>query len=373
MDNVYRVTLTNDISPYEGFVSIPANMIMGEIQIEIDVPENGPITELSLENSSYQCAQRDNSWFVTLGAGDKPKSISLVGKTRYQETLFEFSLNIELIVYDLSTFYAINLQDSARKTLYFFEDEQEYRSETITKNNPICLGIETDNQANGFIFVFGNVSDVKNCQCIVSLEAANGNKSMQEIKQTDCFNEAFNTNNTIKEDVTEIILNWKPNNFLMQEKGLVKFAFQFYRLNKNGEYDFVLNTAPIYGYVHEGLNVIQGIGSNIYPSEIADLYSKYNSLLSDEDITDLDSFEDVKLYLQTLVPFNIGADSPTTEAPDNSKKTWYILAYNPGQKRYGYVPAAMLDKEVIHGQVWNVGDYTGIQLENLPQKDPELN
>ena len=68
-----------------------------------------------------------------------------------------------------------------------------------------------------------------------------------------------------------------------------------------------MNTAPIYGYVHEGLNVVQGIGSNIYPSEIADLYNKYNSLLDDEDITDLDSLEDIKLYLQTLVPYNLSS------------------------------------------------------------------
>lgn len=253
------------------------------------------------------------------------------------------------------------------KTCYDTENLQ------VSQNNPICLGIETDNQANDLMFVFNNASNVKNCQCIVSLEAANGNKSIQEIKYTDCSNNAFNPNNTIKENATEIVLNWKPNNFLMQEKGLVKFAFQFYRLNKNGEYDFVLNTAPIYGYVHEGINAMQGIGSNIYPSEIADLYSKYNSLLDDEDIADLDSFEDIKLYLQTLVPFNIGADEPTTDAPDNSTNTWYILAYNPVQKRYGYVPAAMLDKEVIHGQVWNAGDYTGIELTDLPEKVPELN
>ena len=264
----------------------------------------------------------------------------------------------------LSNVYKIDLSTSFR---YCYNN----KGIEISKENPFCLGLELDEKANKFRIKFVNTECVAGCQCIVSLEAANGNKSIQEIKQVDCSNGAFNTNNTIMENATEIILNWKPNNFLMQEKGLVKFAFQFYRLNINGEYDFVLNTAPIYGYVHEGINAMQGIGSNIYPSEIADLYSKYNSLLSDGNITDLDSFEDVKLYLQTLVPFNIGAEIPTSEVPDNaSKNQWHVLAYNPGQKRYGYVPAVMLDKEVIYGQIWNAGEYEGVELKDLPTPPP---
>lgn len=241
----------------------------------------------------------------------------------------------------------------------------------ISKENPFCLGLELDEKANNFRIKFVNAECVSECQCIVSLEAANGNKSIQEIKSVDCSEGTFNDNNTINEDVTEIVLNWKPNNFLMQEKGLVKFAFQFYRLNKNGEYDFVLNTAPIYGYVHEGLNVVQGIGSNIYPSEIADLYSKYNSLLNDEDIADLDSFEDIKLYLQTLVPYNL--DTKTQEAnTDDTSNSWYVLAYSPSQKRYSYVPTTKLGLDAIYGQIWNAGEYKGIEV-NIPQKEkPEM-
>jgi hypothetical protein len=69
----------------------------------------------------------------------------------------------------------------------------------------------------------------------------------------------------------------------------------------------------------------------VYPSELADLYNKYNSLLKDEEISDLDSFNDVKMYLQTLVPYNIKTqlqDISENDIPTDDGYL-YLLAYDP--------------------------------------------
>ena len=363
MEN-YTVNI-NQSNPYKGAYSgvvyiSDYDYDNEEVLIEVISPKPNEFPSVQILSTEAELGYKitGNQDAFIIPKDNKPLKVIIRLKMSYREGIGEECVLVIDIKKGDNSFtpasYLIDLQTPMREAINANNDK------AVDQNNPICLGIETDESVTTTEFIFYNINQIKNCQCLLSMEAANKNSSIQEIKDIVWY-----------EDYNLCIINWKPNNFLTQEKGLVKFAFQFYRLNKNGEYDFVLNTAPIYGYVHEGLNVVQSIGSNIYPSEIADLYSKYNSLLNDEDITDLDSFEDIKLYLQTLVPYNL--DTGTQEANTNdTSNSWYVLAYSPSQKRYSYVPTTRLGLDAIYGQIWNAGEYTGIKVNTPDKEKPEM-
>lgn len=218
---------------------------------------------------------------------------------------------------------------------------------------PLCLGIETDDSSLNYKFEFKNAEIVKGCRCTVQLEAANGQQSIQEItnKNSQNFSQE-NTIETINDDGT-IFVNWKPNSFITKQDGLVKFAFQFSKINDDNEYELVLNTSPIQGYVHNGLNVTQTITSEVYPSELADLYDKYNSLVWDGDYTDIDSIDDIKQWL-TLE--TMGNENPAIgPTPDNSEveDEYFVVGYNPRKRVYSYSENIKIDEDVIYGAIWN--------------------
>ena len=246
--------------------------------------------------------------------------------------------------------YIVDLDSSSREVYYFNDNNEKQKLE-----NPLCIGIETDESSSSFIFQFENAKKIEKCRCIVQLEAANGQQSIQEITNKDSQN--FSQQNTIeKENINEdgtISINWKPNSFLTQQNGLVKFAFQFYKINEKEGYELVLNTSPIQGYVHNGLNVIQTITTNTYPSELADLYDKYNELIWDGDYADIDSIDDIKQWL-TLE--TMGKENPAVgPAPDNSnvEDIYFIVGYNPRKRVYSYSENIKIDEDVIYGAIWN--------------------
>ena len=278
----------------------------------------------------------DNYFIIPLVFPDDITKISIYWGERNENSMI-MNQNHFIIQFH----YTIDLNSSLREVYYFNNNEKQ------KLKNPLCIGVETDEASAFFNFIFKNAEIVKECRCIVQLETANGQQSIQEITNKDSQN--FSQQNTIEninKDGT-IFVNWKPNSFLTQQDGLIKFAFQFYKINEKEEYELVLNTSPIQGYVHNGLNVIQTITTNTYPSELADLYDKYNKLINDgdQDILELESIYDIREYLKARVPEAL--------VEDNSNETGYIVGYDPNTYKYYYTSNIHLDKDVIHGAIWN--------------------
>lgn len=218
----------------------------------------------------------------------------------------------------------------------------------VVITEPLCLGVELDESSTSFKFTFENAPIVDGCFCFVQLEAANGEKSLQEMKTSNSAVIDDNNSIVLGENITSFDLVWKPNSFLTQEKGLVKFAFQFYKIDvSSGKYSLCLNTSPIDGIVHVGLNAAQIVAEKNVDA-ITELYEKYNELLDDKDISDLDSIFDIRNYLFARVPSDL-TDKNTT-ANSNVK---YLVAYDPKECRYYYTPALEIDGNVIYGNIWN--------------------
>ena len=310
---------------------------------------------------------------------------------------------------DIFSFYSVNDQNGRRDEIFYQSDfilkpllpsliidlNDPIRGlEGNTKTTPLHLGIQGDKNSYNIALAFDNASKVQNCKCFVQYINANLEGGNQEITRDDC--PQINNKNEIelKDNEKYLIVNWKPNYGLMKKNGLVTFAFQFFKIatietgvdnttkeeaidniyeldnpNKHPSgstqtstntttsteeiYTFILNTSQLYGFVHESVLVDEEVIVDKYPSEIADLYQKYNQLMNDGDIADLDSIEDIRSYLYNRVPTNIGntmTEDDIKNLPDNIQ---FLVAYNPKTNQYSYTPAIKLNDQVIIGNIWN--------------------
>ena len=233
-----------------------------------------------------------------------------------------------------------------------------------SKQNPICIGLQGDIESFTIPFRFNTTTDIDGCKCFVQFINANKEEILQEINNK--YSEQIGKDGIINlEGQTCLDIDWKPPYGLTKEKGLVSFSFSFRKISKQNKiledetatidqseikqdpiYTFILNTSPIYGYIHSGLVIDEEMISEKYPSQIAELYDKYNKLIKDdEDLEDLESLTDIKLYLDNRVPQNI--------EDTNNNDGYFLIAYNPETKRYSYTPAIKLNEKVIIGNIWN--------------------
>lgn len=240
-----------------------------------------------------------------------------------------------------------------------------------SKTNPICLGLQGDMESYTVPFKFTNANIVKGCKCFVQYINADLDEGLQQINKK--YSDSFDTDGgEIKVENNQFEINWKPSLELLMANGLVKFSFQFYKLTEtaddedNGQqdkqekektYSFILNTSPIYGYVHNGLVVDQEVIIGKYPTEIAELYDKLDKLIDDGErdklIDDAESLADIKEYLKNRVPTSIGntmTEDDIKNLPDNIQ---FLVAYNPKTNQYSYTPAIKLNDQVIIGNIWN--------------------
>lgn len=340
MNENYYTHIVEDISfDIVGTVSNQKIHIPNEIKIKLIIQVNG--TDISQVNVNGL----PSNWSILAESDDK--QIVLISDNNSLNESFLISYQGD---YNGTTTYnkiilTIIPSIKTEKTLSCDLSSPLRKIDNYTE--PLCLGIETDDSSLNYKFEFKNAEIVKGCRCTVQLEAANGQQSIQEITNKNSQN--FSQENTIKtiNDDGTIFVNWKPNSFITKQDGLVKFAFQFSKINDDNEYELVLNTSPIQGYVHNGLNVTQTITSEVYPSELAELYDKYNKLVNDgdQDILELESIYDIREYLNARVPEAL--------VEDNSNKTGYIVGYDPSTYKYYYTSNIHLDKDVIHGAIWN--------------------
>ena len=214
-----------------------------------------------------------------------------------------------------------------------------------SKTSPICLGLQGDMESYTVPFKFTNANIVNGCKCFVQFINADLDEGIQQINNkysTSIGSNGIVDEQKISENDNTLVVDWRPSFELLKADGLVKFSFQFYILEDDSTYSFILNTSPIYGYVHNGLAIEQEDIVSQYPTEIADLYDKYDKLLKNNDAIDLNSFEEIIGYLNAKVP-----------SEDNLAAVQYLVAYNPETKLYSYTPAIKLNDQVIIGNIWN--------------------